>query len=120
MLPVAVVKDPHHFRNRLAVMLLPPSAFVQDLGAFSQEVREGTDLIQGNLHHSVALVQSFKQVAADQASGQRRGYVPGFVGATGLGAGSRFLIRLPLVAPHETDIGIDAQIECVGVSHASH
>jgi signal transduction histidine kinase len=27
-----------------------------------------------------------------------------------LGAGTRFLMRLPLVAPHEKDIGIDAQI----------
>ena len=27
-----------------------------------------------------------------------------------LGVGTQFLIRLPLVAPYETDIGIDAQI----------
>ncbi len=205
-----------------------------DLSAFLQEVREGSDLIERNLHRAVALVQNFKQVAADQASEQRRSfdladvvkevldtlspslkryphrvevdvardmvfdsfpgalgqvvinlinnaYLHAFEGRTdgcvrisaqaaqgwvtlriaddgvgmsqallaqlfqpffstkigrggtglgmtivenlvkkvlggtlavesGLGVGTRFLIRLPLVAPHETDIGIDAQI----------
>ena len=45
-----------------------------DLGDFLKEVREGSDLIERNLHRAVALVQNFKQVAADQASEQRRSF----------------------------------------------
>lgn len=45
-----------------------------DLSAFLQEVREGGDLIERNLHRAVALVKNFKQVAADQASEQRRSF----------------------------------------------
>lgn len=43
-----------------------------DLISFLQEMREGSDLIERNLHRAVALVRNFKQVAADQASEQRR------------------------------------------------
>jgi signal transduction histidine kinase len=35
-------------------------------------MREGTDLLYGNLSRAADLVHSFKQVAADQASGERR------------------------------------------------
>jgi len=45
-----------------------------DLSAFLREVREGSDLIERNLHRAVALVKNFKQVAADQASEQRRSF----------------------------------------------
>ena len=45
-----------------------------DLSDFLKEVREGSDLIERNLHRAVALVQNFKQVAADQASEQRRSF----------------------------------------------
>ncbi len=45
-----------------------------DLVTFLQEVQEGSDLIERNLHRAVALVQNFKQVAADQASEQRRSF----------------------------------------------
>ena len=45
-----------------------------DLVAFLKEVQEGGDLIERNLHRAVALVQNFKQVAADQASEQRRSF----------------------------------------------
>jgi signal transduction histidine kinase len=43
-----------------------------DLTGFLQEIREGSDLIERNLHRAVELVKAFKQVAADQASEQRR------------------------------------------------
>jgi PAS domain S-box-containing protein len=43
-----------------------------DLVTFLDEVNEGSALIERNLHRAVALVQNFKQVAADQASEQRR------------------------------------------------
>ncbi len=43
-----------------------------DLVTFLQEIREGGDLIERNLHRAVELVKNFKQVAADQASEQRR------------------------------------------------
>lgn len=45
-----------------------------DLGNFLQEVREGSDLIERNLHRAVELMRNFKQVAADQASEQRRAF----------------------------------------------
>lgn len=45
-----------------------------DLVTFLKEVQEGGDLIERNLHRAVALVQNFKQVAADQASEQRRSF----------------------------------------------
>lgn len=45
-----------------------------DLIAFLQEIREGSDLIERNLHRAVDLVRNFKQVAADQASEQRRSF----------------------------------------------
>lgn len=43
-----------------------------DLNAFLAEIREGSDLLERNLHRAVELVSNFKQVAADQASEQRR------------------------------------------------
>lgn len=46
-----------------------------DLATFLTEVQEGGALIERNLHRAVALVQNFKQVAADQASEQRRNFV---------------------------------------------
>ncbi len=45
-----------------------------DLQTFLQDVFEGSALIERNLHRAVALVQNFKQVAADQASEQRRSF----------------------------------------------
>jgi PAS domain S-box-containing protein len=45
-----------------------------DLTAFLNEVGDGNALIERNLHRAVALVQNFKQVAADQASEQRRSF----------------------------------------------
>ena len=45
-----------------------------NLVTFLQEVHEGSALIERNLHRAVALVQNFKQVAADQASEQRRSF----------------------------------------------
>ncbi|MES2950985.1 MAG: PAS-domain containing protein [Pseudomonadota bacterium] len=45
-----------------------------DLNTFLLEVREGGDLIERNLHRAVDLVKNFKQVAADQASEQRRSF----------------------------------------------
>jgi PAS domain S-box-containing protein len=44
------------------------------LTTFLTEVLEGGALIERNLHRAVALVQNFKQVAADQASEQRRSF----------------------------------------------
>ena len=43
-----------------------------ELMTYLQEMNEGCDLVVRNLHRAVDLVQSFKQVAADQASEQRR------------------------------------------------
>ena len=42
------------------------------LERFIERMREGTDLLYGNLSRAADLVHSFKQVAADQASGERR------------------------------------------------
>jgi PAS domain S-box-containing protein len=43
-----------------------------ELMTLLDNVREGTDLLQHNLQRAQALLQNFKQVAADQASEQRR------------------------------------------------
>lgn len=43
-----------------------------ELSAFLTQIREGSDLVERNLHRAVELVKNFKQVAADQASEQRR------------------------------------------------
>lgn len=43
-----------------------------ELAAFLQEMREGSELVERNLHRAVELMRNFKQVAADQASEQRR------------------------------------------------
>ena len=43
-----------------------------DLTAYMQEMRTGSDLMERNLLRAVELVKNFKQVAADQASEQRR------------------------------------------------
>lgn len=45
-----------------------------DLAAFLREIGEGSALMERNLHRAVDLVNSFKQVAADQASEQRRSF----------------------------------------------
>jgi signal transduction histidine kinase len=42
------------------------------LERFVERMREGTELLYGNLSRAADLVHSFKQVAADQASGERR------------------------------------------------
>ena len=42
------------------------------LERFVERMREGTELLFGNLSRAADLVHSFKQVAADQASGERR------------------------------------------------
>ena len=43
-----------------------------DLNDYVQQMRDGSALIERNLHRAVDLVKNFKQVAADQASEQRR------------------------------------------------
>ena len=43
-----------------------------ELTDFLRQIGHGTDLIERNLHRSVELMRNFKQVAADQASEQRR------------------------------------------------
>jgi signal transduction histidine kinase len=43
-----------------------------DLAAYLQEMHTGSDLMERNLLRAVELVKNFKQVAADQASEQRR------------------------------------------------
>lgn len=45
-----------------------------DFNSFLNEMREGSGLIERNLHRAVELVKNFKQVAADQASEQRRSF----------------------------------------------
>ena len=45
-----------------------------DLDVFLKDIREGSNLIERNLHRAVALVQNFKQVAADQTSEQWRSF----------------------------------------------
>lgn len=50
-----------------------------DLMAYLNEMNEGCDLLVRNLHRAVDLMQSFKQVAADQASEQRRSFDVGVV-----------------------------------------
>ena len=43
-----------------------------ELATFLQEMLEGSQLVERNLHRAVELMRNFKQVAADQASEQRR------------------------------------------------
>ena len=43
-----------------------------DLNEYVTQMRDGSALIERNLHRAVDLVKNFKQVAADQASEQRR------------------------------------------------
>jgi signal transduction histidine kinase len=45
------------------------------LERFVERMREGTELLFGNLSRAADLVHSFKQVAADQASGERRPFL---------------------------------------------
>lgn len=45
-----------------------------DLSEYVVQMREGSALIERNLHRAVDLVKNFKQVAADQASEQRRSF----------------------------------------------
>ena len=45
-----------------------------DLAGFMVQMVQGSDLIERNLHRAVDLVKNFKQVAADQASEQRRSF----------------------------------------------
>jgi signal transduction histidine kinase len=45
------------------------------LERFVERMREGTQLLFGNLSRAADLVHSFKQVAADQASGERRAFL---------------------------------------------
>ena len=45
-----------------------------DLNEFVVQMQDGSALIERNLHRAVDLVKNFKQVAADQASEQRRSF----------------------------------------------
>ena len=45
-----------------------------DLNAYVAQMRDGSALMERNLHRAVDLVKNFKQVAADQASEQRRSF----------------------------------------------
>ncbi len=45
-----------------------------DMHAFLHEICEGSTLIEVNLHRAAELMRNFKQVAADQASEQRRSF----------------------------------------------
>ena len=45
-----------------------------DLAVFMEQMLQGSDLMERNLHRAVELVKNFKQVAADQASEQRRSF----------------------------------------------
>jgi signal transduction histidine kinase len=45
-----------------------------ELDEFVKSMQEGSNLLQKNLQRAVGLLQSFKQVAADQVSEQRRGF----------------------------------------------
>lgn len=45
-----------------------------DLNEYVAQMRDGSALIERNLHRAVDLVKNFKQVAADQASEQRRSF----------------------------------------------
>ena len=45
-----------------------------DLAMFMDQMLQGSDLMERSLHRAVDLVKNFKQVAADQASEQRRSF----------------------------------------------
>lgn len=45
-----------------------------DLAVFMDQMLQGSDLMERSLHRAVDLVKNFKQVAADQASEQRRSF----------------------------------------------
>ena len=58
--------------RRLQAKALEGQLRRSDLQVYLREMNEGCSLVVRNLHRAVDLVQSFKQVAADQASEQRR------------------------------------------------
>jgi PAS domain S-box-containing protein len=65
-----LVDQARHFQSLLDAGTLRKSTLQQ----FVEQVREGNGLLLRNLERAVALLKSFRQVAADQASEQRRSF----------------------------------------------
>lgn len=65
-----LVDQARHFQTLLDAGTLRKSTLQQ----FVEQVREGNGLLVRNLERAVALLKSFRQVAADQASEQRRSF----------------------------------------------
>lgn len=65
--------------KRFAVQVESGQIKRADLSGFVEQILDGSDLIERNLHRAVELVKNFKQVAADQASEQRRSFDLGAV-----------------------------------------
>lgn len=65
-----LVDQARHFQSLLDAGTLRKSTLQQ----FVEQVREGNTLLLRNLERAVALLKSFRQVAADQASEQRRSF----------------------------------------------
>jgi len=61
-------EDVRAFRDRVAAGGLKRS----ELEAFMERVGRGSSLVMANLQRAAALIRSFKQVAVDRASGERR------------------------------------------------
>ncbi|MBC7617609.1 MAG: PAS-domain containing protein, partial [Candidatus Saccharibacteria bacterium] len=66
-----------------------------DLAVFMDQMLQGSDLMERSLHRAVDLVKNFKQVAADQASEQRRSFDLKEVGEEVLNVLSPSLKRYP-------------------------
>lgn len=60
--------------KRFAVLVNSGQLKKTDLAVFMEQMLQGSDLMERNLHRAVELVKNFKQVAADQASEQRRSF----------------------------------------------
>jgi len=69
MLASTLVDQERNFRARMATGLSRSA-----LNHFVEAVRENSDILQRNVQRAAELISSFKQVAVDQASYQRRGF----------------------------------------------
>jgi len=69
MLASTLADQERSFRTRMTTGLSRSA-----LHSFVEAVRENSDILQRNLQRAVELISSFKQVAVDQSSYQRRGF----------------------------------------------
>ena len=87
-----------------------------DLDRFMEQAREGTSMMESNLQRAVKLLENFHQVAADQASEQRRSFYLAAVVGESLHALSPSLKRHPhrIVVDIAPDLVMDSQPGSLG------